>query len=120
EAVEDNNFVDPVYELGPEQAAKLVHRRVLYLVVSKYVAEWLEAQGCFPCNFAGTGVGGHYEHCVAETHLVTEVVLQLALFENLQQDVENVGMGLLDLVEEHNSVGFAANLLGEQPALLVA
>ena len=40
--------------------------------------------------------------------------------EDLQQDVEDVGVGLFDLVEEHHGVGLAAHGLGELAALLVA
>ena len=35
-------------------------------------------------------------------------------------DVEHVGVGLLDLVEQHDRVGPAAHRLGELAALLVA
>ena len=36
-----------------------------------------------------------------------------AVVQDLQQDVEHVGVGLLDLVEEDDAVGLAAHLLGE-------
>ncbi len=45
---------------------------------------------------------------------------QAAVLEDLQQRVEDVGMGLLDLVEQHDRVGTAADGLGELAALLVA
>ena len=45
---------------------------------------------------------------------------QPAVVEDLQQDVEHIGMRLLDLVEQHHRVRAAAHRLGELPALLVA
>ena len=43
-----------------------------------------------------------------------------AVVEHLQQRVEDVGVGLLDLVEEHHGVRLAAHRLGELAALVVA
>ena len=45
---------------------------------------------------------------------------EAAVLEHLQQRVEDVGVGLLDLVEEHDGERLAAHLLGELAALLVA
>jgi hypothetical protein len=45
---------------------------------------------------------------------------ELPLLQHLQQDVEHVRVRLLDLVEQDDRVGPAADLLGEKPALLVA
>ena len=43
-----------------------------------------------------------------------------AVFQNLQQDVEHVRVGLLDLVEQHHRVGLAPHGLSELAALIVA
>ena len=43
-----------------------------------------------------------------------------AVVEDLQQQVEDVGMGLLDLVEQQHRVGAAPHGLGEVAAFLVA
>ena len=45
---------------------------------------------------------------------------QPPVVEDLQQHVEDVGVRLLDLVEEHDGVGLAPHRLGELAALLVA
>ena len=39
--------------------------------------------------------------------------------EHLEQDVGDVGVGLLHLVEEHHRIGPSPNRLGETPALFV-
>jgi hypothetical protein len=46
-------------------------------------------------------------------------VREVAVLEHLEQDVEHVGVRLLDLVEQHHRVGIALHALGELPALLV-
>ena len=45
---------------------------------------------------------------------------QAAVVEELEQDVEDVGVGLLDLVEEHHLVRPAADRLGQLAAFFVA
>ena len=45
---------------------------------------------------------------------------EAAVVQHLQQDVEHVGVGLLDLVEQDHGVGPAAHRLGQLAALVVA
>jgi len=45
-----------------------------------------------------------------------DIVRQLALFQNLQQDVPHVRVRLVNLVKEHDGVGIAAHLFGELAA----
>ena len=51
-------------------------------------------------HVGGTGVGGHDQDDVAEIDGLAVVVRQLAVIHHLQQDVEDVGVRLLDLVEQ--------------------
>lgn len=46
--------------------------------------------------------------------------MSLLVVEHLEQDVEDLGVGLLDLVQQHDAVRAAADRLGELAALLVA
>ena len=48
-------------------------------------------------------VAGHDDQRVAEVDLVAERVGEDAVLEDLQQDVGDVGMRLLDLVEQHDA-----------------
>ena len=57
---------------------------------------------------------------VAEVDRAALGVGQAAVVEDLQQRVEDVGVRLLDLVEQHDRVGLAPHRLGELAALLVA
>ena len=44
----------------------------------------------------------------------------VAVVQNLQENVQHIGVGLLDLVKEDHRVGFSADLLGELASLVVA
>ena len=65
-------------------------------------------------------VRGHDDDRVPEIHRAAERVGQAAVLQDLEQDLQHVGVGLLDLVEEDDRVGPAAHRLGQLAALLVA
>ena len=69
---------------------------------------------------AARDVRGHDQHGVLERHGAALAVGQAAVVHHLQQRVEHVRVGLLDLVEQHHRVGPAADRLGQLAALLVA
>ena len=69
--------------------------------------------------FGREEVGGHDDDGVFEIHRPTLVVGESPVVEHLQEDVEHIGVCLLDLVEEHNRVGLAAYGLGELSAFVV-
>src|SRR5262245_29903082 len=53
----------------------------------------------------GADVGGHDDDGVLEVDLATLTVLEAALVEHLIEELDDVGVGFLDLVEEHHAVG---------------
>src|SRR5919204_627139 len=65
-------------------------------------------------------VRGHDHHGVLEVDGVALTVGQAAVVEHLEQDVEHVRVGLLDLVEQDHGVRAPAHRLGELAALVVA
>ena len=65
-------------------------------------------------------VAGHDDHGVLEMHHAALAVGQPAVVQHLQQHVEHVGVGLLDLVEQHHAVGLAPHGLGQLAAFVVA
>ena len=79
----------------------------------------LEADG-LPADLPGAGVRGHQQDHVAEIRLLAVVVGERRVVHDLQERVEDVGMGLLDLVQQENRVGVLPDRLGEEAALLVA
>ena len=68
----------------------------------------------------GADIRGHNHDRVLEIHGVAEAVGKLAVFENLEQNVENVGVRLLNLVEQDDRVRRPADAFRELTALLVA
>src|ERR1035441_9789804 len=68
----------------------------------------------------GAGIGGHDQDDVAEIDLLAVVIGELAVIHDLQQDVEQVGMRLLDLVEQQDAMRMLIDAVGEQPALVEA
>ena len=65
-------------------------------------------------------VAGHDDDRVLEVHGPALAVGQAAVVEDLEEDVEDVRVGLLDLVEQDDLVRPAADRLGQLAALLVA
>ena len=72
-----------------------------------------------PQLFAG-GVRRHDDDRVLEVGGTSLVVRQPAVVQHLQQNVEHVGVGLLNLVKQHHAVGLAAYSLCQLTTLVVA
>ena len=118
ERLKDDDLVDPVQELGPEQPLELVAifaLRVLALVKGRRH----KAQRS-TLDRLGTYVARHDHDRVAEVHLAALAVGQAAVVHDLQQRVPHIRVRLLDFVEEDHPVGPAAHLLGQLAALVVA
>ena len=64
-------------------------------------------------------IGGHNDDGVLKVGDPPSVVGQAAVVEHLQQDVEGVGVGLFDLVEQYDGVGALPHGLGQLAALVV-
>ena len=62
----------------------------------------------------------HHQHCVGEVDRATLPVGEAAVVEHLEQHVEDVGVGLLDFVEQDQRVRPAPDGFGELAALVVA
>jgi hypothetical protein len=58
-------------------------------------------------------VAGHHDQRVLEVDRAALAIGQAPVVEHLQQDVEHVRMGLLDLVEQDHGVGAAMHRLGQ-------
>ena len=68
----------------------------------------------------GARIGRHDQDHVAEIDLLAVVIGQLAVIHDLQQHVEEVGMRLLDLVEQQHAMRMLVDAVGQQPALVEA
>ena len=117
--VEHDRLVDAVEELG----AEVLLERLVDLLLHPLVADGLVGLGEAEVGLAqitGAEVRGHDQHGVAEVDRTALAVGEPALLEDLQQRVEHVGVGLLDLVEQHDRERLAAHGLGELATLVVA
>src|SRR6266487_7009072 len=71
-------------------------------------------------RMSGSRVGSENNDRMFEIDNLPTRVGEAAFFEDLQQEVEDFGMRLLDLVEEHNTVWATAHSFGELTGLIIA
>ena len=100
---EHDGVVDAVEELGLEVLLQLLVDLALHPVVrGRRVALDLEPDGAAG-DVARAEVGRHDDDRVLEVDDAALTVGQTTLFEDLQERVEDVGVSLLDLVEQHHA-----------------
>ena len=100
---EHDDVVDAVEELGLEVLLQLFLDLALHAVVRRRgVTLDLEADRAAR-DVPRAEVGGHDDDRVLEVDHATLTVGQATLFEDLQERVEDVGVRLLDLVEQHDA-----------------
>src|SRR5258708_7407767 len=109
EGAEDDDVVHPVQEFRPERLPQQLEHLGLDLlpVLGPHLEDVLRPD-----------VRRHDEHGVAEVDGAALGVGEPALIEDLEQHVEDVGVRLLDLVEQHDGVGTAPDGFGQLAALL--
>src|SRR5215211_7825465 len=90
---EDDDLVYAVDELRPEMMPDDLDHVLFELLEGLF----LSSVGLNPL---GSHVGGHDDHRVFEVHRPALGVCQASIVEDLEQYVEDVGVGLLDLVEK--------------------
>src|SRR5712691_438228 len=117
---EQDDFVQPVQELGVEGTLDLALHQVLDLLRHHLVLLRLEAQAFPLLQVASADIRGHDDDGVLEVHRVAQTVGELAVFKHLQEDVEDIRVRLLDFVQQHDRVGRALHTLGQLAALFVA
>ena len=120
EGAEDDRVVEAVEELGAEVVLHDAHQALLHLLIGLLARLLDEAQATLVADHLGADVGRENENHVLEVHVAAVAIGQAALFHDLEQHVEHIGMGLLDFVQQHHGVGAAADALGELAAFLVA
>src|SRR5579862_6867669 len=117
---EDDDFIETVKELGIESALDFILYEFFNLVGNRIFLGRGKAQAFASLQVTGADVRRHDDNRVLEVDCVAESVGQLAVFKNLQQDVENIRMRLLDFIEEDNAVRGALDALGELSTFFVA
>ena len=97
-----------------------VNRRLIASVSSPSRSSALAEAHHRLAHVRGAGVGGHDQDDVAEVDRLAVVVGELAVVHHLQEDVEDVGVRLLDLVQQQHGVAVLVDGVGEQAALVEA
>src|SRR5581483_11000303 len=115
ERVEHDDFVHPVQELGPEVVPELVPHPLLDPGPGGLGRHRPRLD-----DELAPDVRGHDDDRVPEVHHPALAVGEPPVVQDLEQDVEDVGVRLLDLVEQDHAVGPAPDRLGELAPLLVA
>ncbi len=111
ETIEDDEFVDAVEEFRLEGVTKRCRDSALHLFAVGFseILDHLTSE-----------VRGHDDEGVFEIHRPSLTVGHPAVFKDLQEGVEDLRVGLLDLVEEHHGVGPPPHRFGEVAPFLVA
>ena len=112
--MEHHDFVNPVEKFGPELLAQRIehvalHSRERLRIIAATVRE----------NQMAADVRCHDDDGVFEIYRSAMAIGQATVVENLEQDVEDVGMRLLDFVEQNDRVRSSSHRLGELPAFIV-
>src|SRR2546425_7705672 len=118
EGLEDDGRVDPVEELGAEEALHLFLDPFLHPLIRGgdigIVAAFdfaAEPERGLALQHLLREVARHDDDRVAEVDTAPLRVRQAALIEDLQQHVEDLGVGLLDLVEQDHAIRLAPHRL---------
>ena len=110
--MEQDDFVDAVDEFGPEMAAHRVHH--LRFHRAGFFTLLLRHQ------IFGTQIGGHDDQHIAEIDRAALPVGEAAIVEHLQQHIEDIRVGFLDLVEQHHLIGPPPHRFGQRAAFVIA
>ena len=65
-------------------------------------------------------VAGHHNHRVFKVHRAPLPIGQTPIVQHLQQNIKHIGMRFFHFVQQNHAVRFAAHLLGQIAALLIA
>lgn len=118
--VEDDDIIQAIEELGFEEFFGVFANFALHaIVIGGVLGHGTETEGGLAFDGFGSDVGGEDDDGIAEVDLASEVVGDLALFEDLKEEVHDIRVGFFDFVEEHDGVGAAADGFGELAAFFI-
>ena len=117
--LEHDDIVDTVQELRPHELLQLLHHLVTGLLEDFFIIAAIQ-QGKVVLDDIGADVGGHDDDGVLEVHRTALVVGQTAVVQDLQQDVEHVGVSLLDFIQQDDGIRLTTHSLGQLAALFIA
>ena len=109
-----DDFIDTVEELRTEERLQCPHRSFFVLLV-------YTAAKPYGATLSGTaGIGSHDNDGVFKVYLPAVGIGHLSIVQNLEQNIEHIGVGLLNLVKENNAVGLSADFFCQLTRLIIA
>src|SRR5579885_2798746 len=110
---EDHHLVDTVDELRTEHALQSLHRfgahRLMLLITLVLAFGLPEADPRGSPEIAAARVTGHDHNGILEVNRAALTIRQATVVHDLQQRVEDLWMGFLNLVQKDHAVGTAAH-----------
>ena len=116
---EDDGLIDTVEELWTDRLLQKAEYQLTRLVDSSLLTARGDV-GETLTDEVGAEVARHDDDRILEVHQTALIIRQTTVIEDLQEDVEDVGVSLLDLVEEDDGVGLAADRFGELTTFVIA
>ena len=101
--LEQYNFIHSIEELRPEMDPQFAHHFAPHLLGDFAIFARIFDQ------MRTADVRRHDDDGVLEIHRAAVTISKPPIVENLQKDVEYVVVRFFDFVEEHNTVGLAAD-----------
>ena len=125
QALEHHHRVEAVEELRPECLLELVqdaapHPLVLLIGAAVVLDHGREAHRQRLAHAGHTQVAGHDDDGVGEVHGLALGVGEASVLQDLEQHVEDLWVGLLDLVQQDHGVGPASDSFGQLASFVVS
>ena len=111
EGVEHHHFINSVEELRAEGVLELTHDLILQPLSGFAEAILMESEWCAFLQMLRADVRCHDNHGVLKVHLSAQAVREDPVIQNLQEHIEEVRVGLFDLVEQHHRIGPPSHFL---------
>ena len=117
--LEHDDFIDTVQELRTDGLLQHLHH---FLLGFLYDLVMVPLVNLFKLALyvRASQVGGHDDDGVLEVHRTSLVIGQPSVVQYLKQDVEHVGVCLLDFIEEHHRIRFPPHGFGQLSAFIIA
>src|SRR6185437_987792 len=119
ERLEENDLIDTVEELRIKGTLDFTLHQIFDLVHHQIFTIALEAEALLALQVPCPNVRGHDDDGVLEVDGVAESVGELAVFKDLQEDVEDIRMRLFDFVQQYDGVRRTLDALGQLTAFLI-
>src|SRR5205807_19572 len=122
--MEDDNLINTVDELRLEEPLQTFHcLRAHHLMLCLAASVTLlrqETHVSRTLEISTTCIASHNHNCILEVHSATLTIGQAPIIHDLQQRIEDLGMRLLNLVQQDNTIRTTTNLLGQLTTFIIA